>query len=79
MFHFHLPFIGRRTPAPPPHAEVRYVAATKAESSEAKLRRDMIANDLRCAIDDLGASERKRLRDLAATIPLTDKQRGRGA
>lgn len=79
MFHFPLPFFGRREPSPLPHVEIRYVAATKSEDSEAKLRRQMVANDLRCAVDDLDADERARLRAIAVSVPLTDKQRGRGA
>lgn len=79
MFHFTLPFIGRRAPAPLPHVEVRYVAATKAESNEAKLRRETVANDLRCAVGDKDKEERKRLREIALTVPLTKRQRERHA
>lgn len=78
MFHFTLPFIGRHKPAPLPHVEIRYVAATKHENDEARLRRDTVANDLRCAVDDLTPGQRARFRAFAVTTPLTDKQREQG-
>lgn len=76
---FHWPFFHK--PAPLPHVEIRYVAATKHENDEARLRRDTVANDLRCAVDDLTPGQRARFRAFAVTTPLTDKQReqGRGA
>jgi len=51
MFHFTLPLFGRRKPAPLPHVEIRYIAATKHENGEARLRRETVANDLRCVWD----------------------------
>lgn len=70
-----------RKPAPLPHVEIRYVAATKHENGEARLRRETVANNLRCAVDDLPPGRRSLLRSIALTTPLTDKQReqGRGA
>lgn len=78
MFHFTLPRFGRHKPAPLPHVEIRYVAATKHENDEARLRRETLANNLRCAVDDLDAGQRSRLRSIALTTPLTDKQREQG-
>lgn len=72
---FHFPFRLFSKPDPIPHVVIKHYAATKAENREARLRRETVANDLRCLVGDLTPSERK-----AAISRATDKQKaGRGA
>lgn len=43
---------------PLPHVQIRYVAATRRENDEARLRRETLTNNLRCAVNDLSPEAR---------------------
>ncbi|MDC9825655.1 hypothetical protein PRN20_18125 [Devosia sp. ZB163] len=71
MFHFTLPRFGRRKPAPLPHVVMpprddagRFISAKPDRRSELERAIEIMPEDLR-----------RDARELALTIPLTDKQR----
>lgn len=72
MFHFTLPFFGRRKPAPlplgqPRDVDGRFVSAKPDRRSE-----------LERALEIMPADLRRDAREYALTTPLTDKQREQG-